>query len=219
MYINFGQDRKALGFKISKDTECGTKLVLIINQFGPTSLLILKKPKNQIRKLYAQAMLIFTLSTTILPVAGSEFAVVYSVPNQTVTVIQNPNDQNLNSILSQLRAGFTPDTNKAGFDELPDSTNFSYDMEQGRGLKKQAKKVWRNPKAKKEILNMLERFDNEEIQEKPLEGFRKLTELKNSPSGPRVFVYRGKNENPTVVGFSMRNDLNATIKKLKTKFN
>ena len=94
-------------------------------------------------------------------------------------------------------------------------------MDQGRGLKKQARKVWHNPKAKKEILSILEKFDNEDgqVQEKPLEGFRKLTELKNSGPRPRVFVYRGKNAKPTVIGFCMRNDLDATIKKLKNKFN
>lgn len=240
MYPGYLQDRKYLGFAVSKDTECGTKLVLIINQFGATFLLILKKPKNQIRKFYVQAMLIFSIGTTILPVAGPSFAVVYPVPQQIVTVTRNRND--LNSILSKvlfkyeiatsnissreitlddlvlkLRAAFIP----TGFEELPESTKFSYDMEQGRGLKNQARKVWQNPKAKKEILSMLEKFDKEdrEIQEKSLKGFRKLTELKNSGPGPRVFVYRGKNEKPTVVGFCMRNDLDATIKKLKNKFN
>ena len=67
--------------------------------------------------------------------------------------------------------------------------------------------------------HILEKFDKDDrqIQEKPLEGFRKLTELKNSGPGPRVFIYRGKNEKPTVVGFCMRNDLDGTIKKLKNK--
>lgn len=149
MYPGYLQDRKSLGFTISKDTECGTQLVLVINQFGATSLLRLKKPKNQIRKLYVQAMLIFSIGTTILPVAGPAFAVVLRVPQQIVTVTLNRND--LNSILSQvhfkygiapsnilsrqmtlydvilkLRAGFISD--KAGFEELPDSEKFSYDM-------------------------------------------------------------------------------------------
>lgn len=67
--------------------------------------------------------------------------------------------------------------NKAGFKELPNSENFSYNMYQGRGLKKQAQKVWKNPKAKQEVLRMLERFgdENAKIQEKPLTGFKKLT--------------------------------------------
>ena len=125
----------------------------------------LKKPKNQIRKLYVQAMLIFSIGTTILPVAGPAFAVVLRVPQQIVTVTLNRND--LTSILSQvhfkygiapsnilsremtlddvvvlrLRAGFISDSDKAGFAELPDSEKFSYDMNQGRGLKSKAKKV------------------------------------------------------------------------------
>src|SRR5687767_10720740 len=41
---------------------------------------------------------------------------------------------------------------KAGFKELPDGKIFVYDMDQGRGLIKQAKKVWKNPKAKQEVL-------------------------------------------------------------------
>ena len=110
--------------------------------------------------------------------------------------------------------------NKAGFSELPDSENFSYNMDQGRGLKKQAQKVWKNPKAKKEVLRMLKRFGdkNANIQEKPLTGFKKLTELKNSGPGPRIIIYRGKNQYPVVVGFCMRNDLDATLDKLKKNF-
>ena len=111
--------------------------------------------------------------------------------------------------------------NKAGFKELPDGQNFVYDMNQGQGLIKQAEKVWKNPKAKKEVLRMLNRFDdkNANLQEKPLKGFKNLTELKNSRSGPRIFIYRGKNEPPTVIGFCMRTDLEATLDKLKKKFN
>lgn len=69
---------------------------------------------------------------------------------------------------------------KASFKELPDSKNFLYNMDQGRGLKNQAKKVWKNPKAKQEVLRMLNRCgdENANIQEKPLKGFKSLTELK-----------------------------------------
>lgn len=75
---------------------------------------------------------------------------------------------------------------KAGFKELLDSENFSYNMDQGRGLKKQVQKVWKNKKAKQEVLRMLKRFgdENANIQEKPLKGLKKLTELKNSGPGP-----------------------------------
>jgi hypothetical protein len=111
--------------------------------------------------------------------------------------------------------------NKAGFKELPDGKNFSYNMEQGRGLKKQAKRVWKNDKAKQEVLRMLNRFEDENanIEEKSLKGFKNLTELKNSGSGPRILIYRGKNEQPTVIGFCMRDDLDATLDKLKGKYN
>jgi hypothetical protein len=109
---------------------------------------------------------------------------------------------------------------KASFKELPDGKNFLYNMDQGRGLKNQAKKVWKNPKAKQEVLRMLNRFDDENanIQEKPLKGFKSLTELKNSGPGPRILIYREKNEPPTVIGFCMRNDLDATLAKLKGKY-
>ena len=125
----------------------------------------------------------------------------------------------MDDLVLKLRAGFISD--KAGFEELPDSEKFSYDMNQGRGLKSKAKKVLRNPKAKKEVLSMLEKFGNGdgEIEEKSFTGFRKLTELKNSGPGPRVLVYRSKNAQPRVVGFCMRDDLDATLKKLKNKFN
>ena len=110
---------------------------------------------------------------------------------------------------------------KAGFKKLPDGKNFSYNMQQGRGLKNQAKRVWKNPKAKKEVLTMLDRFDDENtnIEEKPLRGFKTLTELKNSGPGPRILIYRGKNEPPTVIGFCMRDDLDATLDKFKGKYN
>ena len=93
-------------------------------------------------------------------------------------------------------------------------------MDQGQGLIKQADKVWNNPKAKKEVLRMLNRFDdkNANLQEKPLKSFKNLTELKNSRSGPRIFIYRGKNEPPTGIGFCMRTDLEDTVTKLETKY-
>lgn len=109
---------------------------------------------------------------------------------------------------------------KASFKELPDGKNFLYNMDQGRGLKNQAKKVWKNPKAKQEVLRMLNRFDDENanIQEKSLKGFKSLTELKNSGPGPRILIYREKNKPPRVIGFCMRNDLDATLAKLKGKY-
>jgi len=213
MDINYSGDRKTLGYEAYEDTQCGAGLVLIINQ--SVAAFLVSKSKNRIRKLYFQFILIVILGTTILPVAKPCFDVVG--PERTVILTVNQND--LTEILLRVRAGFT--SNKGGFNELPDSKNFSYDMEQGRGLKKQARKVLENPIARKEVLSMLEKFGNQdvEVQEKPLKGFHRLTELKNSGPGPRIFVYREKNEKPLVVGFCMRNDLDAAVKKLKGKFN
>jgi len=89
-----------------------------------------------------------------------------------------------------------------------------------KSLKNQAKKVWKNPKAKQEVLSMLRRFDNENanIQEKSLKGFKNLTELKNSGPGPRILIHRGKNEPPTVIGFCMRKDLDAILAKFEGKY-
>ena len=66
MYPGYLQDRKYLGFAAYNDTN--------------SSVLILKISKNQIRKIYVYAILIFSISTTILPVAGTSFVVAYSVP-------------------------------------------------------------------------------------------------------------------------------------------
>ena len=43
---------------------------------------------------------------------------------------------------------------KAGFKELPDAKNFLYNMDQGRGLKNQAKKVWKNAKTQRYKKNL-----------------------------------------------------------------
>ena len=42
--------------------------------------------------------------------------------------------------------------------------------------------------------------------------------VKNSGPGPRIIIYRGKNKQHVVVGFCMRNDLDATLNKFKGKF-
>ena len=67
---------------------------------------------------------------------------------------------------------------------------------------------------------MLNRFDDENanIQEKLLKGFKNLTEFKNFGPNPRILIYRGKDKPPIVIGFCMRNDLDATLVKLKGKY-
>jgi hypothetical protein len=109
---------------------------------------------------------------------------------------------------------------KAGFNELPDSEHFSYNLQQGSGLEKKAERVWNDPKAKKELLTLCNRLNNPnaKIQEKWIKGLKKVTELKNNPKGIRIFIYREKNKQPTVIAFCMRDDLKETIKKLKKNF-
>lgn len=98
------------------------------------------------------------------------------------------------------------------------SKNFSYDI----ALKKQGKKVWKNPKAKAELLRVLSRFDDEnaDLQEKSIKGIKSknVTELKNSGTGPRIFIYREKNQPPKVIGFCMRDDLKKAVVELKKKY-
>jgi hypothetical protein len=38
MYINFIEDRKALGYEVLRDTSCGIKLVLIVDSTVPRLL-------------------------------------------------------------------------------------------------------------------------------------------------------------------------------------
>jgi hypothetical protein len=93
------------------------------------------------------------------------------------------------------------------------------DLRQGSGLRARAETVWNNPLAKKQLFKLLKKLDdpNAKDYEKSLKGFKNLTELKNSPDGPRVFLYR-KNQETKVVGFCMRSELKETLKQLKAKF-
>ena len=57
-------------------------------------------------------------------------------------------------------------------------------MDQGRGLKNQAKKVWKNPKAKKEVLRMLNRFDEENTD---IQRIRIRKTYRNLKKGSRLY--------------------------------
>jgi hypothetical protein len=48
--------------------------------------------------------------------------------------------------------------NKAGIDELPDSSEFIYNLET-KTARKALKKVWKNPEAKKEVLAGLDKMN------------------------------------------------------------
>ena len=63
MYINFIEDRKALGYEVLKDTSCGIKLVLIIDSTVPRLLFYYN---DNTRKIVA-----FTIETQDLITAGT----------------------------------------------------------------------------------------------------------------------------------------------------
>ena len=63
--------------------------------------------------------------------------------------------------------------NKAGIDELPDSSEFRYNLET-KTVKKALKKVWKNPEAKKEVLAGLNKMKKGELlprNQKDFKGF------------------------------------------------
>lgn len=93
-------------------------------------------------------------------------------------------------------------------------------MDQGRGLTKTAKKVYENPKAKKEACSLLIKFnqENPNVQEKPLRNCSNLSEIKGSPSSPRIIIRRQKNQKPEIIGMCMRDDLDSTVEKFKNRF-
>ena len=72
------------------------------------------------------------------------------------------------------------DQNKAGIEELPDSSKFIYGLD-SKVAKKALKKVWKNPKAKKEVLAGLTIMDRGELlprNKKDFKGFKTIKEIK-----------------------------------------
>lgn len=70
--------------------------------------------------------------------------------------------------------------NKAGIDELPDSSEYIYKLET-KTARKVLKTVWKNTEAKKEVLAGLDRMDKGELlprNQKNFKGFKTLKELK-----------------------------------------
>lgn len=105
--------------------------------------------------------------------------------------------------------------NKAGIDELPDSSEFIYNLET-KTAKKALKKVWKNPEAKKEVLAGLDRMNKGELlprNQKNFKGFKtKLTDT-------RMLVQPGKNGGPDqIVAIFMRRDLDNIASIFKGKY-
>ena len=95
-----------------------------------------------------------------------------------------------------------PDQYKAGFDELPDSSKYIYDIE--NSSKENLKHVWKNPKAKKELLKKLEKINKGELtprNRKSLKGFKRLKEYKFGRKGILVIINPGKKGEPDTICF------------------
>jgi hypothetical protein len=109
--------------------------------------------------------------------------------------------------------------NKAGIDELPDSSEFTYNLET-KAAKKALKTVWKNSDAKKEVLAGLDRMDKGELlprNQKHLKGFKTLKEIKLTDT--RMLVQLEKNGNPDqIVAIFMRRDLENIVSIFKGKY-
>ena len=109
--------------------------------------------------------------------------------------------------------------NKAGIDELPDSSEFRYNLET-KTVKKALKKVWKNPEARKEVLAGLDKMKKAELlprNYKDFKGFNTLKEIKLNKS--RMLVQPGKNSAPdTIVAIFMRRDIDDVVLALKNKY-
>ena len=109
--------------------------------------------------------------------------------------------------------------NKAGIDELPDSSEFRYNLET-KTVKKALKKLWKNPEARKEVLAGLDKMKKGELlprNQKDFKGFKTLKEIKLNKS--RMLVQPKKNGAPdTIVAIFMRRDINDVVLGFKNKY-
>jgi len=109
--------------------------------------------------------------------------------------------------------------NKAGIDELPDSSEFTYNLET-KTSKKALKTVWKNPDTKKEVLAGLDRMNKGELlpqNQKNFKGFKTLKEIKLTDT--RMLVQPGKNGDPDqIVAIFMRRDLENIASIFKDKY-
>jgi hypothetical protein len=112
--------------------------------------------------------------------------------------------------------------NKAGIDELPDSFEYLYNIET-KTAKQALRKVWKNPKAKKEVLAGLGKMDRGELvprNQKDFKGFKTLKEIKLNKT--RMLVNTGKKGAPDeIVAIFLRRDIDdiANNKNFKNTYN
>ena len=109
--------------------------------------------------------------------------------------------------------------NKAGIDELPDSSEFIYNLET-KTARKALKKVWKNTEAKKEVLAGLDRMNSGKLlprNQKNFKGFKTLKELKFTKT--RMLVQPGINGGPDqIVAIFMRRDMDDIASNFKGKY-
>jgi hypothetical protein len=114
-----------------------------------------------------------------------------------------------------------PLQNKAGIEELPDSSSGKYLYKiDTKAAREELDKVWKDPKAKKETLSKLEKIEKGELtsrNQKSLQGFKKLKEYKFNRI--RIIVEPGQKGAPEqIVGIVKRSRLTDLMKTFKNKF-
>ena len=114
-----------------------------------------------------------------------------------------------------------PLQNKAGIEELPDSSSGKYLYKiDTKAAREELDKVWKDPKAKKETLSKLKKIEKGELtsrNQKSLQGFKKLKEYKFNKI--RIIVEPGQKGAPEqIVGIVKRSRLNDLMKTFKNKF-
>jgi hypothetical protein len=109
--------------------------------------------------------------------------------------------------------------NKAGIDELPDSSEYIYNLET-KTARKALKAVWKNAEAKKEVLAGLDKMDSGKLlprSQKNFKGFKTLKELKFTKT--RMLVQPGINGGPDqIVAIFMRRDMDNIALNFKGKY-
>jgi hypothetical protein len=114
-----------------------------------------------------------------------------------------------------------PLQNKAGIEELPDSSSGKYLYKiDTKAAREELDKVWKDPKAKKETLSKLEKIEKGELtsrNQKSLQGFKRLKEYKFNKI--RIIVEPGQKGAPEqIVGIVKRSRLTDLMKTFKNKF-
>lgn len=108
---------------------------------------------------------------------------------------------------------------KGGFDELPNSSKYIYNLET-KTARRALKRVWKNPNAQQEVLAGLKKIDKGELlprNQKDFKGFKSLKEFKFSDT--RMLMQPGKDGEPDeIVVICMRRDLDDLVPKLRNKY-